>query len=156
LSFFTAPYSHCVLNGRPALRGQTAAAVASKGKTMETTDKITRKGSPPIKVYCLPEERQQVVANARAVGLSLSNYLLNVGVGYQVRGIVDNKQVEELARINGDLGRLGGLLKLWLTNDARTAQFGESTIRAVLSRIEATQDQMIGVMQDVVRPRSDR
>ena len=123
---------------------------------METTDKITRKGSPPIKVYCLPEERQQVVANARAVGLSLSNYLLNVGVGYQVRGIVDNKQVEELARINGDLGRLGGLLKLWLTNDARTAQFGESTIRAVLSRIEATQDQMIGVMQDVVRPRSDR
>jgi hypothetical protein len=46
-----------------------------------------------------------------------------------VRGIVDHKQVEELARINGDLGRLGGLLKLWLTNDARTAQFGESTIR---------------------------
>ena len=75
---------------------------------------------------------------------------------YQVRGIVDNKQVEELARINGDLGRLGGLLKLWLTNDARTAQFGESTIRAVLSRIEATQDRMIGVMHDVVRPRSDR
>ena len=123
---------------------------------METTDKITRKGSPPIKVYCLPEERQQVVANARAVGLSLSNYLLNVGVGYQVRGIVDNKQVEELARINGDLGRLGGLLTLWLTNDARTAQFGESTIRAVLSRIEATQGQMISVMQNVVRPRSDR
>jgi hypothetical protein len=105
-------------------------------------------------VYCLPEERQQVAANARAVGLSLSTYLLNVGVGYQVRGIVDHKQVEELARINGDLGRLGGLLKLWLTNDARTAQFGESTIRAVLSRIEATQDQMIGVMHDVVRPKS--
>ena len=96
------------------------------------------------------------MANARAVGLSLSTYLLNVGVGYQVRGIVDNKQVEELARINGDLGRLGGLLKLWLTNDARTAQFGESTIRAVLSRIEATQGQMISVMQNVVRPRSDR
>jgi hypothetical protein len=73
-----------------------------------------------------------------------------------VRGIVDHKQVEELARINGDLGRLGGLLKLWLTNDARTAQFGESTIRAVLSRIEATQDRMIDVMHDVVRPRSDR
>jgi len=69
---------------------------------------------------------------------------------------VDHKQVEELARINGDLGRLGGLLKLWLTNDARTAQFGESTIRAVLSRIEATQDRMIGVMHDVVRPRADR
>ena len=127
-----------------------------ENSAMEHADKTTRKASPPIKVYCLPEERQQVAANARAVGLSLSTYLLNVGVGYQVRGIVDNKQVEELARINGDLGRLGGLLKLWLTNDARTAQFGESTIRAVLSRIEATQDRMIGVMHDVVRPRADR
>jgi len=127
-----------------------------ENSAMENTAKTTRKGSPPIKVYCLPEERQQVAANARAVGLSLSTYLLNVGVGYQVRGIVDHKQVEELARINGDLGRLGGLLKLWLTNDARTAQFGESTIRGVLSRIEATQDRMIGVMHDVVRPRSDR
>ena len=122
---------------------------------MEITDKITRKGSPPIKVYCLPEERQQVVANARAVGLSLSTYLLNVGVGYQVRGIVDNKQVEELARINGDLGRLGGLLKLWLTDDARLASVGEATIRAVLARIESTQDQMIHVMGTVVRPRAD-
>ena len=74
--------------------------------------KATRKGSPPIKVYCLPEERRQIEANANASGLSLSTYLLNVGVGYQIRGIVDHKQVEELARINGDLGRLGGLLKL--------------------------------------------
>jgi len=123
---------------------------------MENSDKTTRKGSPPIKVSRVGARVRRVAANARAVGLSLSTYLLNVGVGYQVRGIVDHKQVEELARINGDLGHLGGLLKLWLTNDARTAQFGESTIRAVLSRIEATQDQMIGVMQDVVRPRSDR
>ncbi len=80
-------------------------------------EKPTRKNSPPIKVYCLPEERQHIETNAKSVGLTLSTYLLNIGIGYQVRGIVDNKQVEELARINGDLGRLGGLLKLWLTND---------------------------------------
>ena len=122
---------------------------------MEKENKATRKGSPPIKVYCLPEERRQIQANAAATGLSLSTFLLNVGIGYQVRGIVDNKQVEELARINGDLGRLGGLLKLWLTDDARLASVGEATIRAVLSRIESTQDQMIHVMGTVVRPRAD-
>jgi len=123
---------------------------------MEKTNKATRKGSPPIKVYCLPEERKQIEINAGATGLSLSAYLLNVGMGYQVPGIVDNKQVESLARINGDLGRLGGLLKLWLTNDARTAQFGESTIRSVLDKIEATQDRMIEVMTTVIRPKADR
>ena len=122
---------------------------------MEKEHSATRKGSPPIKVYCLPEERRQIQANSQATGLSLSTFLLNVGIGYQVRGIVDNKQVEELARINGDLGRLGGLLKLWLTDDARTASVGEATIRAVLSRIESTQDQMIQVMGSVVRSRTD-
>lgn len=118
--------------------------------------KATRKGSPPIKVYCLPEERQQIEENAKAAGLSLSTYLMNVGVGYQIRGIVDNNEVERLAKINGDLGRLGGLLKLWLTNDVRTAQFGETTIRAALSRIEDTQNKMIDVMRSIVRPRAER
>jgi len=123
---------------------------------MNKTVKPTRKGSPPIKVYCLPTERQQISKNAQSAGLSLSTYLLNLGVGYQFPSVVDNKRVEELARINGDLGRLGGLLKLWLTNDERTAQFGESTIRALLARIEETQDRMLDVMTDVVRPRSSR
>jgi hypothetical protein len=123
---------------------------------METTDKATRKGSPPIKVYCLPDEKRQIEAGASAAGLSVSTYLLKVGMGYQVRGILDNKRVEELARINGDLGRLGGLLKLWLTNDPRTEQFGEATIRAVLSKIEDTQDKMHEVMRAVVLPRADR
>lgn len=123
---------------------------------MEKTDKATRKGSPPIKVYCLPDEKRQIEAGASAARLSVSTYLLKVGMGYQVRGILDNKRVEELARINGDLGRLGGLLKLWLTNDARTEQFGEATIRAVLSKIEDTQDKMHEVMRAVVLPRADR
>jgi hypothetical protein len=115
-------------------------------------DKTTRRESPPIKVYCLPEERRQIEAKVNAVGLSLSAYLLNVGIGYQIRGVVDHKQVEDLARINGDLGRLGGLLKLWLTHDERAAEVGKATIRAVLYRIEATQDQMFDLMKRVITP----
>lgn len=117
--------------------------------------KKTRKESPPIKVYCLPEERVQIEANAKAAGMSLSAFLLTIGQGYKVTGIVDFEQVRELARINGDLGRLGGLLKLWLTNDRRTAQFGEATIRALLNRIESTQDEMGQVMKSVVRPKAE-
>jgi hypothetical protein len=122
---------------------------------MDDEKKTTRKGSPPIKVYCLPEERERIEANARAAGLSLSAFLLAVGQGYRVQGITDYEQVRELARINGDLGRLGGLLKLWLTDDVRTAKFGEATIRALLARIEATQDDMGRVMHSVVRPRAE-
>ena len=122
---------------------------------MNDEKKTTRKGSPPIKVYCLPDERERIEANARAAGLSLSAFLLAVGQGYRVQGVTDYEQVRELARINGDLGRLGGLLKLWLTDDVRTAKFGEATIRALLNRIEATQDEMGRVMHSVVRPRAE-
>ena len=116
-------------------------------------EKITRKGSPPIKVYCLPEERQEIESNARAAGLSIARYLREVGQGYQITGIMDYEKVRELARISGDLGRLGGLLKLWLTNDERAAQFGHETIHALLAKIERTQDEMGQVMMAVVMPR---
>lgn len=65
---------------------------------------------------------------------------------------MDNQRVEELIRINGDLGRLGGLLKLWLTDDPLSATFGAATIRAVLAEIEETQQQMQDAIRDVVLP----
>lgn len=110
----------------------------------------------PVKVYCLPDERAQLQSLAAASNRSMSSYLLTVGLGYKIRGILDHRQVEELARINGDLGRLGGLLKLWLTDDVRTEAFGESTIRALLSKIESTQESMQGVMRLVVIPKAER
>jgi hypothetical protein len=123
---------------------------------MVNESKITRRGSPPIKVYCLPNDRRQIEVNAKAAGLSLSTYLMNVGLGYQIKGIVDNNEVEKLAKINGDLGRLGGLLKLWLTNDERTVHFSEATLRAVLTRIVDSQDRMVEVMASIVRPRAGK
>jgi hypothetical protein len=118
--------------------------------------KQTRKGNTPIRVWVTPDEKAAIEDFARQCGRSTSSYLRMLGLGYEPRSIVDNDRVEELAKINGDLGRLGGLLKLWLTNDARTAQFGESTIRAALARIEDTQDKMIDVMRSIVRPRAEK
>lgn len=115
--------------------------------------RCTRKNTPPVKVYCLPEERAQLQASASAARKSLSTYLLNVGLGYPVRNILDQRCVEDLLRVNADMGRLGGLLKLWLTNDERTAAFGESTIRGLLAKIEATQDELLDVVRTVLTPR---
>jgi len=122
----------------------------------EKAKRITRKSSTPIKVYCLPDEKELIEAQANRAGMSAARYLREVGQGYHISGVVDYEQVRELARINGDLGRLGGLLKLWLTDDVRTAQFGQSTILAVLSKIEATQEEMGKVMTKIVMPRSEQ
>lgn len=122
---------------------------------MDNEKRATRKGSPPIKVYCLPEERAEIEENAKRAGISVARYLRDVGQGYQIKGVMDYGYVRELVRVNGDLGRLGGLLKLWLTNDARTARFGDATILALLCRIEATQDEMSRLMKSVVQPRAE-
>jgi len=117
---------------------------------MEQEQEPTRKGSTPIKVYCLPEEKSQIAENAKAAGLSLSTFLLRVGAGYDVRTVLDYQRIEDLARINGDLGRLGGLLKLWLTNDERLRGVRAEELRILLSKIERNQEAMRLIMQQVV------
>lgn len=121
---------------------------------MSNERKITRKSSPAIKVYCLPEEREIIEENAKRAGISVARYLRDVGQGYQVKGVMDYHYVRELIRINGDLGRLGGLLKLWLTDDVRTLHFGNDTILALLDRIKKTQDEMSQTMKSVVLPKA--
>ena len=123
---------------------------------MEQDEKQTgRKRRQHLRVPVFPDEKEEIERQARQAGLSVARYLREVGQGYEIKGITDYERVRELARINGDLGRLGGLLKLWLTDDARTAKFGEATILALLGRIEATQDEMGRVMKAVVRPRAE-
>lgn len=122
----------------------------------KATMPITRKTQAPIKVYCLPEERAEIETMARKSGHSVSTYLRLVGQGYRVASIVDYEHVQELAKINGDLGRLGGLLKLWLVDDAKLSLHGmattSKTIVRVLEEIRANQAAIRQVMACIVTP----
>lgn len=115
----------------------------------------TRKRRRHLRVPVFPEEAGTIEENAKRAGMSVARYLREVGQGYQIKGVLDYQHVRELVRINGDLGRLGGLLKLWLTDDVRTARFTDATILALLSKIEATQDEMTRLMRSVVQPRAE-
>src|SRR3546814_14606845 len=90
-------------------------------------------------------------AAAQASGLSASAYLRVLGLGHQPRPIIDIEQGRELVRVNGDLGRLGGLLKLWLTDDAKLEEMAPERmpviIRGVLSKIEANQEELAGIIR---------
>lgn len=122
---------------------------------MKAPDSKNRKDYPPIKVYCFPDEKQAIEQQAVSTGLSKSSYLLRVGMGYPIRSIVDHHQVEELVKINGDLGRLGGLLKLWLSKDTPIAGIEARTVRETLKKIDTAQDQMLALMQRVIRPQAE-
>jgi hypothetical protein len=110
-------------------------------------DDVPRRNHQPIRVWCLPEEKARIEANARDAGMSVSRYLRNVGMGYKIEGVIDAKLVLQLAKINGDQGRLGGLLKLWLTNSEKLGSQDPDHMRrlihGVLDRIITMQSAML-------------
>jgi len=107
----------------------------------------TRKNSTPIKVWVLPEEKGLIEENARATGRSVSSYLRAVGIGYQPQSVLDHRAIEDLAKVNADLGRLGGLLKMWLANDEKLAMYEsvqiQQTIHGVLVKIGQVQLELL-------------
>lgn len=113
-----------------------------------------RRRAAHLRVPVLPEEKDLIERGARTTGLSVAAYLRNLGLGYEPRSIVDNARVKELLSINADLGRMGGLLKLWLTDDDKLASYPEAdaatAVRAALHRIEDTQVQLRSVIRRVI------
>lgn len=72
---------------------------------------------PTLTTRVTPKEQQQIIEDARRAGLSISEYVRRICLGHRVPSYEKAHSVRELARISGDLGRLGGLLKLWLMNE---------------------------------------
>ncbi|OCG28995.1 plasmid mobilization protein, partial [Gilliamella sp. HK7] len=99
-----------------------------------------RRNTTPIKVWVFPEEKEMIISNAKKHGLSTSSFLRQLGLNIEVRGIVDQQRILELVKINADLGRLGGLLKLWLTNDEKIKCFNKNTIDELLTKISIIQN----------------
>jgi hypothetical protein len=109
--------------------------------------KPTRKNGRHLRVPVLPTEESEIKANASKSGLSTAEYLRRLGLGYQIHGLIDKQHILDLSKINADLGRLGGLLKLWLTNDERLAHFDFRTITGLIDRIYRTQETLFEVVK---------
>ena len=69
--------------------------------------------------------------------MSDSGYLRALGLNMPIKSTLDQEAILELAKINGDLGHLGGLLKMWLSNEDRA--INETRITALVASLEQTQ-----------------
>ena len=96
-----------------------------------------RRKGPRISVWLLPDEKAAIQGKAKAHSMSDSAYLRALGLDFPVKSTLDQEAIMELAKVNGDLGRLGGLLKLWLTN--RDRAINEERVRSLMGQLERTQ-----------------
>lgn len=99
----------------------------------------------PMKVFVTDRERARIEERAKAAGLSVSAYLRTAGLGHPIRSVLDYDAVRDLAKVNGDQGRLGGLLKLWLV-DRPGRGASEIDVRRLLDRIGELQGRLAEVV----------
>ncbi|MEA4855374.1 MAG: pirin [Solidesulfovibrio sp.] len=95
-----------------------------------------------MKSYLTPEEYEKIIESADRAGLSLSTFAKRVCLGQPVPSLETQKARLELFRINADLGRLGGLFKLCLSDKEGPFQAMYQEIRRILREIEAGQREL--------------
>jgi hypothetical protein len=108
------------------------------GKTSFAAAGQTRKETPQFRVLVTPAERAAIRANADACGLPVSKFLRALGLGYAPAAKLDAAAVKDLLRVSGDLGRLGGLLKMYLTDRDKFNTTQVISVARLLEQIEAT------------------
>ena len=86
---------------------------------------------PHLKAYVSPEEYDQVAAQAGRASLSISAFVKAVCLGHEIKSTVDQDAILTLARMNGDLGRLGGLLKMALAERAIDQVIGNNLLEDI-------------------------
>jgi hypothetical protein len=100
----------------------------------------------PVKLYVSAQEHSRLLQRARSCDLPVSVYLRRLGTGYEPKSTLDAQAILSLIKVNADQGRLGGLLKLWLS-----ARPGEGAaafeVRDVLRRIEAAQLELRAIIR---------
>ena len=105
--------------------------------------KITApRGKRPLYVWVTPEERAEIERLAASAGLPVSVYLRTLGLAYEPKSVLDAERVGDLLKACGDLGRLGGLLKLWLV-DRPGEGAPETDVRQLLDQIGELRAQIV-------------
>jgi len=113
------------------------------------SDSEKRKRHRILKVRVTETEEAEIKENAKMCSLPVSGYLRNLGLNYSPSSTLDADHVLALAKVNGDQGRLGGLLKMWLTNDERLSPEFGSKIDSLLAEIEKTQEELLRVVTNL-------
>ncbi|WP_025902226.1 hypothetical protein [Tatumella sp. UCD-D_suzukii] len=111
-----------------------------------------RPRSRRIEVWLTPDEEAEIAERSEQAGLSKSAYLRNVGMAQPIRSVVDLKAVADLAKVNGDLGRVAGLLKLWLL-EKRGQGARPADVESMMNDFRKLQTQVHDLMGRVVRDR---
>ncbi|ACZ11798.1 plasmid mobilization protein [Sulfurospirillum deleyianum] len=103
-----------------------------------------------IGIKCTKSEYEDIKDSAYIFGMKPSTYMRSLALNYPRTSRIDAMAFLELGKCRGDLGRLGGLLKMWLTNKNRRTGLDEMDVKVLLEKIEMRQDEIIACTHKLV------
>ena len=74
-----------------------------------------RQRNARITVRCSDEEKKILLEKAGQCSLPPSTYLRKTGLKKRIKTTLDSQVILELAKLRAEIGRLGGLVKAWLS-----------------------------------------
>ena len=100
------------------------------------------------------DDRQRLDALANATSLTRAEVIKRLIRGERLKSTIDAQAFAQLGHTMADLGRLGGLLKWWLSGEERSPDGHRLDIRHLLTLIEERQDEVKEQMRAMSRPRT--
>lgn len=81
------------------------------------------------------EEKKTIEQKAHACCLTRSAYIRKTALGIVPRSKMDQQALLALSHLHGDIGRVGGLLKLWLSRDEDAYWHQHLNVRELLHEL---------------------
>lgn len=103
-----------------------------------------------ISIRVTEAELEKLHTQAKSCSMTLSNYLRSIGLNYPIQSRIDQIALAEILKLKGDLGRLGGLFKLWLSNtkeewDPRLGDKSRFKIELLVKEIEQNKQELLQI-----------
>jgi hypothetical protein len=99
-------------------------------------------------------EFKTIKFKAAATGVTGSEYLRSLGMNYPLKSMVDQLAVDELIKTRADLGRVGGLLKKWLSEqEGKSGNLGSKhykEIDIVVENIEQKSNELLYLAKKIM------
>lgn len=110
-----------------------------------------------VAVWCTPEEKERIKQKAAMCGTKTGPFIRDLALEYPLTSRVDQYAVDQLLQAKADLGRLGGLFKLWLTKNEdfkESAKLGNRSyedVEDLVRDLEANEKELIEIAKKLMK-----
>ena len=95
-------------------------------------------------------EYNQIKLKAQNMGIPLSAYIRNISMNYPVKSVADQNALNALLSTRADLGRVGGLLKMALTNKTPLGNRNTLEVEQLLHDIEYKAQKLLLISEQLL------